>query len=325
MTALKQRTILSGRVWGKMNETTKHKILGSICLATAASIWGGVYVVSKVVLEVIPPFTLLELRFAIALLILGGMVVYSGRYVPRKELPLMMAIGFVGPTISIGAQFLGTKLSTAHMGALITSASPAFIALFAVWLLRERLNTFQLAGIVLATIGVLIVVGIPDAAADTSSWLGNLILLVAALSWGLYTVLSKQATTVYSSLVVTAYASLFGLIFSSPLMIWELSVTPVDWSFDWKVWLGVLYIGVVSTAGAFYLWNKGFELLSAGSGAGYFFFQPIVGTLFGWLLLHEHLSLGFFVGALFILGGVALSNLGETKGRSIPDSADLAD
>ncbi|WP_126425316.1 DMT family transporter [Brevibacillus marinus] len=306
-----------------MKEATKRKIWGSICLAAAASIWGGVYVVSKVVLEVIPPFTLLELRFAIALLILGGMVVMSGRYVPVKDLPTMMAIGFVGPTISIGAQFLGTKLSTAHMGALITSASPAFIALFAVWLLRERLHLSQLAGIVLATVGVLIVVGIPDAADGSSSWLGNLILLVAALSWGLYTVLSKQATAVYSSLVVTAYASFFGLLFSSPLMFWELSATAVDWSFDWKIWLGVLYIGIVSTAGAFYLWNKGFELLSAGSGAGFFFFQPVVGTFFGWLLLGEHLSFSFFVGALFILSGVALSNLAEAK--KIPDTAEAAD
>ncbi|UFJ41224.1 DMT family transporter [Brevibacillus humidisoli] len=296
-----------------MNETVKRKIWGSVCLSAAASIWGGVYVVSKVVLDVIPPFTLLEIRFAIALLILGGMVVASGRYVALKDIPTMMAIGFVGPTISIGAQFLGTKLSTAHMGALITSASPAFIVLFAFWLLRERLNLYQLAGIVLATAGVLIVVGIPDAAGSSSSFLGNLILLAAALSWGLYTVLGKRATTVYSSLVVTAYASFFGLIFSSPLMFWELSVTSVEWTFDWKIWLGVLYIGIVSTAGAFYLWNKGFELMSAGSGAGFFFFQPIVGTFFGWLLLGEYLSLGFFVGALFILAGVALSNLTEEK------------
>ncbi|MCK9905747.1 DMT family transporter, partial [Frankia sp. Cpl3] len=193
--------------------------------------------------------------------------------------------------------------SSAHMGALITSASPAFIAIFAVWLLRERLHLFQIAGIVLATVGVMIVVGAPDQEASATALWGNVILLIAAVSWGFYTVLSKRATLHYSSLSVTAYVALFGLIFTSPVMVWELSVTPVDWGFGWDIYAGILYIGIISTAGAFYLWNKGFELLHAGSGAGFFFFQPIVGAFLGWLLLGEHLSFGFFAGAIFILLG----------------------
>lgn len=287
----------------------KQTLLGAICLALAAAIWGGVYVVSKVVLEVIPPFTLLILRFCIALVVLGAFTIARKEYAARKDYPLLMIIAFVGVTISIAAQFLGTKLSTAHMGALITSASPAFIAIFAVWLLKERIHFKQTVGILLATIGVIIVIGMPDQADAQSSLSGNLILFVAAISWGLYTVLCKKATQRYSSLLVTTYVALFGIIFSSPLMIWELSVTSVSWQFGWKIWAGVLYIGMISTAGAFYLWNKGFELMPAGSGAGFFFVQPIVGAFLGWLLLHEHLGVGFFVGGAFIFLGVALSNL----------------
>ncbi|GED59661.1 EamA family transporter [Brevibacillus formosus] len=287
----------------------KQTFLGAVCLTLAAAIWGGVYVVSKVVLEVIPPFTLLILRFCIALAVLGAFTVARKERVAKKDYPLLMVIAFVGVTISIAAQFLGTKLSTAHMGALITSASPAFIAIFAVWLLKERIHLKQAAGILLATIGVIIVIGVPDQADAQSSLAGNLILFVAAISWGLYTVLSKKATQRYSSLLVTTYVALFGIIFTSPLMFWELSVTPVSWQFGWDIWIGVLYIGMISTAGAFYLWNKGFELMPAGSGAGFFFVQPIVGAFLGWLLLHEHLSVGFFAGGAFIFLGVALSTL----------------
>ncbi|MDH4616528.1 DMT family transporter [Brevibacillus sp. AY1] len=296
-----------------MNNQWKNQLFGAICLTLAAAIWGGVYVVSKVVLEVIPPFTLLILRFGIALVVLGAFVVARKEYIPKKEYPLLMAIAFVGVTISIAAQFLGTKLSTAHMGALITSASPAFIAIFAVWLLKERIHWQQTAGILLATLGVLIVIGVPSEADTETSMIGNVILLVAALSWGLYTVLSKKATQRYSSLAVTTYAALFGLIFSSPLMLWELSVTPVSWTWSWQTWMGVLYIGIISTAGAFYLWNKGFEMMNAGSGAGFFFVQPIVGAFLGWLLLGEHLGVGFFIGACFIFLGVMLSNLQQAK------------
>lgn len=301
-----------------MRTAWKQQLFGAICLTLAAAIWGGVYVVSKVVLDVIPPFTLLILRFAIALVMLGAFVVARREYIARRDYPLLMAIAFVGVTISISAQFVGTKLSTAHMGALITSASPAFIALFAVWLLKERLNWKQLSGILLATIGVIIVVGIPGEEDTASSLTGNLILLVAAVSWGLYTVLSKKATQRYSSLSVTTYAALFGLVFTSPAMVWELAVTPPSGNWGWEIWMGVLYIGIISTAGAFYLWNKGFELLQAGSGAGFFFIQPIVGGLLGWLLLNEHLGASYFVGACFIFTGVALSNLQQSQ-ETVPD------
>jgi len=296
-----------------MNPQWKQQLIGGVCLTLAAAIWGGVYVVSKVVLDVIPPFTLLIIRFTIALVVLGAFVAARREFIARRDFPLIMTVAFVGVTISIAAQFVGTKLSTAHMGALITSASPAFIALFAVWLLKERINGRQLTGILLATVGVLIVIGVPDEADAQSSLIGNLILLLAAVSWGLYTVLSKKATLRYSSLSVTTYVALFGIIFTSPLMVWELSVTPVTWGFGWEIWAGVLYIGIISTAGAFYLWNKGFELMQAGSGAGFFFIQPVVGALLGWLLLNEHLGLGFFAGAAFIFGGVALSNLQQAE------------
>jgi drug/metabolite transporter (DMT)-like permease len=96
-------------------------------------------------------------------------------------------------------------------------------------------------------------------------------------------------------------------------MVWEVVTTPINWSFGWEIWAGVLYVGVISTTVAFYLWNKGFEMVQAGSGAVFFFFQPIVGTLFGWLLLGEQLSVSFFIGAVCILVGVGFSNRQKQK------------
>jgi drug/metabolite transporter (DMT)-like permease len=292
-----------------MKTWTKQQWIGSICLSLAAAIWGGLYVVSEVVLDVVPPFTLLGIRFLIAFFILYAMVLYRREKVKKQDIPNLILISLVGIPISIGAQFLGTKWSTAHMGAIITSASPAFIALFAVWLLKEKMKWQHVLGLSLATAGVLVVVGLPtETSASSTVLLGNLTLLVAAVSWGLYTVLSKRATAVYSSLAVTAYVAGFGFLLNLPIVAWEWSVTPVNWDWSGEIWLGILYISIVSTAGAFYLWNKGFELLNAGSAAGFFFFQPIVGVLLGWLLLGEHLSLGFFAGAVLILVGVAVSS-----------------
>jgi drug/metabolite transporter (DMT)-like permease len=264
----------------------------------AAAIWGGMYVVSKYVLEVVPAFGLVWLRLTIGAVTLGVLAVATGApRVRRGDLGLMALLGVVGMLVSMNAQFLGTQLSTAANGALITSATPAFLVLFARPLLGERLTGWRVAGLALATVGVVVTIGL-DAQLDTAL-LGNALLVVAALSWALYSALARVAARRYPVLVVTLYATGFGALFTLPaaggLALAELSGT---------IWLGVLYLGVVATAGAFYLWNKSIQLLGAGLPAALFFAQPVVGGLLGALLLGETLGPGFFLGGALIVAGV---------------------
>ena len=70
-----------------MLKGTGHGVAGALCGASAASIWGGMYVVSKVVLDVIPPFTLLLIRLLIGALILGLWALASeGIHLSRRDL-----------------------------------------------------------------------------------------------------------------------------------------------------------------------------------------------------------------------------------------------
>ena len=264
----------------------------------AAAIWGGMYVVSKYVLEVVPPFGLVWLRLTIGALTLGAAVVATrAPLVARRDLPLMALLGVVGMLVSMNAQFLGTKLSTAANGALITSATPAFLVLFARPLLGEPLTRWRVGGLVLATVGVVVTIGL-DAQLDTAL-LGNALLVIAALSWALYSALAGVAARRYPVLVVTLYATGFGALFTLPAAGELRSV-----QMSGVVWLGVLYLGVVATAGAFYLWNKSIQLLGAGVPAALFFAQPVVGGLLGALLLGETLGPGFFLGGALIAAGV---------------------
>lgn len=286
-------------------------LLGAASALLAAAIWGGMYVVSKYVLDYVPPLTLVALRFAVGLVALGGLLALTrGRLVARADLPQMALLGLVGFAISIVAQFAGTKLSTAANGALITSATPALVVLFAYLLLGEALRPRRLLGMGLAMAGVLVVSDPRAASLAPDLALGNALLAVAAVTWALYSVLAKRAAFRYPVLTVTTYATLFGLFMTAPLV-------PVEWAWAAPgpveasplVVLGVLYLGVVSTAGAFYLWNKGMALLDASAAAVFFFAQPVVGAFLGWLLLGEQLGPAFFAGGVLIFLGVGLVSL----------------
>ncbi|KMP37403.1 DMT family transporter [Bacillus albus] len=288
----------------------KQTILGAICLSLAASIWGGMYVVSKYVLDFIPPLTLVWLRFIIAFVVLYFILKVAEKKqkkkvtIRKKDWLLFAWIGFIGYFISITCQFIGTKLSDAHTGSLVTSATPAFMVIFAAIILKEKLTARRLLSTIIATVGVIIVIGWEIEIG--SYFIGTIILVGAAITWALLSIYVKIASAQFSSLVITTYAIFFSLFFITPFMIWELQSASIE-TVNTYVILGVVYLGVVSTAGAFFLWNKGLELMDASIGSLFFFFQPIVGSLLGWLLLNETLNSNFFIGGILIVCSVFIT------------------
>ncbi|MCY9040158.1 DMT family transporter [Bacillus inaquosorum] len=284
----------------------KNTLLGSIYLALAASIWGGMYVVVKVVVSVIPPLELVWMRYAVAILalLIIGLVKRLSWRIHRRDLLLIIAIGIIGNTISIVTQEVGTNLSSAQIGAIITSSTPAFMVIFARLLLKERLNVKKGISVALATIGVLMIVG--NGHIDMTNQMGGISLLIAALTWALMSVLLKRVPNHYSPIVVTTYSILVAMIILTPF-VW-MNVNEVHFSqlAHPTIWGGLLYLGIVSTACAFILWNRGLQMLNASSGGLFFFFQPLVGTLLGWLLLGERIGGTFWAGSTLILVGVLL-------------------
>ena len=288
----------------------KQTILGAIYLSLTASIWGGMYVVSKYILDFIPPLTLVWLRFIIAFVVLYFILKIAEKKqkkkatIRKKDWLLFAWIGFIGYFISITCQFIGTKLSDAHTGSLVTSATPAFMVIFAALILKEKLTARRLLSTIIATIGVIIVIGWDIEIG--SYFIGTIILVGAAITWALLSIYVKIASIQFSSLVITTYAIFFSLFFITPFMIWELQAASIG-TVNTYVILGVLYLGIVSTAGAFFLWNKGLELMDASIGSLFFFFQPIVGSLLGWLLLNETLNSNFFIGGILIICSVFIT------------------
>jgi drug/metabolite transporter (DMT)-like permease len=286
-----------------MNKTS----IGLLCGLSAASIWGGMYVVSKVVLEVIPPFTLLTMRLILGALTLGLLALFRQRSTFTKtDFRNSFLVGIVGYGISLGFQFIGTKLSTASNGALVTSATPAFVLLFAPFLLKEKTTIQRVTALIVSSLGVLAVIDPRTTDFSSTLFIGNLSLLAAALTWALYSVLVKKVSQT-SDLLVSSMVMLTGGIPSSILFgSFELNarglgeITP-------GIIAGILFLGVISTALAMFLWNYAFAELPAAVASLTFFAQPIVGTLLGWLFLGETITPLFILGGILIGTGLTIS------------------
>lgn len=298
-----------------------HTFAGLISGLTAASIWGGMYVVSKVVLEVIPPFSLLLLRLVMGAMALGVVIYFRNRsakannqvtvdsqvtVASRELFWKSFLVGVVGYGISLGFQFVGTKLSTASNGSLVTSATPAFVLLFAPFLLGERTTTRRIIALVISSLGVLAVIDPRNAELSPSLFWGNMSLLAAALTWALYSVLVRKVSQTQDLLLSSAIMLLGGIPSSLAFSVWEVNTIGVG-EITPGIIGGLLFLGIISTAIAMFLWNYAFAELPAAVASLTFFAQPVVGTLLGWFFLSEKITPLFIVGGVLIGVGILVA------------------
>ncbi len=289
----------------------KQQLTGILMGLGAAAIWGMMYVISKVVLDVIPPFTLLTIRLVMGIAVLWVFVTrQGGTGFTRRQTAIAVGVGLVGYGVSVALQFVGTHMSTASNAALVTSVTPAFILPFAAWLLNERITRMRFMALLISTIGVIAVVDPTKADFSSNLFLGNLVLIGAAVTWALYSVLVRKATRDLAVLPATMVFLWGGLITSVPAAFFELQRTPAG-AITWGVVGGVFYLGVISTALSMYMWNRAFATLDAGVASLTFFAQPLVGVGLGALLLKDQLSALFLIGGALICLGLWLATRPE--------------
>ena len=292
----------------------------------AAGLWGGMYVVSKWGFTLIPPVTLGFLRVALGAAVLWAVVAgRGGRLPPRADWPGFVVLGG-WVTLTIVTQFVGTELTNASQGSLLTVLTPVFTVLLGATVLGERVTATKAGGMALAAVGTVVVLaGQND---PTGLAAGNLagvgLLLVASVAWAGYTVWGVPVVGRYGALDAATYSSLASVPMLGVLAaveLWTLDLSPGDVPITVESVGTVVYLGVAATAAAWYLWYKGLEYVPAGTVAVFFFAQPAVGALLGAALLGERLGPGFLLGgALMAVGIRAVSRERASASDGPPDT-----
>ncbi|MBI2759517.1 MAG: DMT family transporter [Chloroflexi bacterium] len=287
---------------------TKHAFIGLLAGLSAASIWGGMYVVSKVVLEVVPPFALLTARLVLGIIALAAVIVLRPKAnLTRIQIWQIFLVGVVGYGVSLGFQFVGTKLSTASNGSLVTSATPAFILLFAPFLLGEKTTARRIVALIISTLGVIAVIDPRSAELSPALFWGNMSLIAAALTWALYSVLVRKVTQ--NTDVITSTAIMLAGGLPSSILFGALEIKSQGLGMITPGIIGgILFLGIISTAIAMFLWNYAFAELPAALASLTFFAQPVVGTILGAVFLGEKITPLFMFGGMLIGIGLVISS-----------------
>lgn len=280
---------------------------------TASFIWGFTFLSIKVALGALPPMSLGLARFAVAGILLAGLLAARRRppRLDRADAARMAASGLLGVTAYFFFENNGILRISASEASLMTATIPVFTLLAESAFLRARLAASKAAGAILSAAGIGLVVA--ESFRFSRSPAGYLYMLLAAFAWVGYGFLTRPLASRYDRLEITFWQSLFGMAGFVPFALFE----TVNWAgFGWGVGLNVLFLGIFGSALATVFYVTGLEVLGPGVVNVHINLIPVVSVAASFALLGERLSPLQAAGGVVVVGGVYLATGISTRRTS---------
>lgn len=276
-------------------------------LLLVAVIWGLNFSVMKLGLGEIAPMAFNALRFPLAAVTAALMLRAQGRrMLPQpKDWRVVAALGVLGHVLYQACFVSALNLSLSGNAALVLSTAPLWVMLISVLLRQEKANPMALAGGATTLAGmVLVIAGGP--AALGFSLRGDLLMILSAILWAFYLVLSRPATQRHGALEMTAWT----LWAATPLVVLlgAKDLARMDWgSVSLAAWASVAYSSVFTIAVAYFLWYRAVAAIGQSRAAVYVNVVPVVALAAAWLWLGETPAFVQVAGAAVILCGLLVS------------------
>jgi drug/metabolite transporter (DMT)-like permease len=272
----------------------------------AIIVWSSLEITGKLVGVGIDPFTLTAWRFMIGGVALLPFAIRQARAAEFKLKPSSIlrigSLGILNVCVSMLLLQLSIFYGKASLTAVIVSMNPLFVSVFALLIIREKLNHLQLLSLVMGMLGLLIII-FSERDFNNSSFqnlpLGIILAILASLTFGLWTVLTKSEVAKHGNIFTNALSFLVGGIVL--LLINVVIGKPAAFSFTLRNILFISYLGLIITGASYLLYFEGMKVISASRASVYFFLKPGLAAFLAYLILKETLSWGQFAGIVLIV------------------------
>ncbi|MDQ0387783.1 drug/metabolite transporter (DMT)-like permease [Streptomyces sp. DSM 42143] len=274
--------------------------LGLAVLATL--VWSGSFVTSRALGDSVPPVQHAFWRWVVAVAVVapfGARRAWRQRALVRRHLGFVLLASLLGVTVyNTLVNQAGVTTPAANMG-MIMAASPVLMAL---WerAAGVRLGPRRVAGLLIACVGVLLLVS--DGASFSA---GDLWMIAAACCFGSYSALLRRRPAELGGAAFLFTTFLLGTLMLLPAYAVSVAVQG-GFSPTPGTVLPLLYVGVASSAVAFFAWNRAISLIGPTRAGIVYYLQPVCVALLSWALLAEPTGWAQAGCMALILGGVVL-------------------
>jgi len=269
----------------------------------AIALWAFLALLSKVA-QGVPPFELTALAFAISALLGLTIVAARGRLGALRQPALVWAHGVGGLFGYHALYFAALAFAPAAEANLINYTWPLLLALFAGPVLGLRLTRYHAAGIVLATLGGLLLTGTGLSMSGTAP-LGYALAAGAAVTWALYSVLSRRLAAVPTE-AVAGFCAGSAILAGVAHLLFEPDVMPSP-----EAWLAIAALGIGPTGSAFFLWDIGMKQGDPRLLGTLAYATPVLSTVLLCLGGYAPWTLALASAALLVAAGGVLASRGR--------------
>jgi len=292
-------------------DTLWSRLLTHSMLVGAAFFWGTNPMIMKLGMQELHPVPFNALRLSVGLLAAGILLLLTRSWKPvqRADLPRFLLVGVAGFFLFQLCYSFGVNYTSASVAAIILGTLPINVALITRLFRIEHLSRRKVLGIAATFLGViLIALGKHGGIGLAGSYVfGVVLLVISEVGYGTYTVFVKPLTVRYSiyqiifiimSISVLLFVAVSLPVFSPSAFI---GLKPITW-------FSAVFSGIFPLAIGNILWSTGVKRIGSTNASVYGNLPPVFGVLAGIIILKEVLSPMQLLGALVILGGVALVN-----------------
>ncbi|HVG62706.1 MAG TPA: DMT family transporter [Hyalangium sp.] len=282
--------------------------VSDLAMLAVMVIWGTNYTVVKESMDAMPALAFMSLRFALAALAMGALMLWfeGWKPLPRATLLRLTALGIIGNTLYQLCFMVGMSHTTAANSALLGAASPVLVPLLAGVLGLDKMTRSILLALALAVPGMLLVVSSRGPSMSAETQLGDLLILAGSTCWALYTVGLRSLSSELSPLRITAMTMLTGapgaVLAGLPtvLRLEPSSIGP-------GAWAGMIYSALIPLVFGYFIWNRSVQQVGSSRTALYITGMPVVAALTAWAVRGERPTPIQAVGATLILAGQLVS------------------
>jgi len=241
--------------------------------------------------RVIDPILLASLRFTTAGIVMLPFCKIDFKKFRKREIFAILFCAVVGIAGSFIPYHKGVPMLPASTAALIFCLNPIFAVITARILLKEKFSRKIFIGLFLGILGVYISTmgfSLPDFSANSTN--GTFLLLISAVTFGIYTAASKKLITKYSALTITALVFTLGGLLMLPF-VQDFSIPR-----DLRSLSIIAYLIFGATVVGYLCFFYALKRVSVAAGSSLFFLKPIVAAFFAFLILRENLTITYFIG-----------------------------
>lgn len=276
-------------------------------IAVMVLLWSGNFIVAKIALREFPPLLLMGVRAIVASLLILPVYLFQAHGPLRKaDLPRLLGLGMFGVALNQLFFVVGMSRTTVAHSALTLGLTPVLVLLIAGSLRMERITLQKVAGMVTAISGVAI---LQWTHTGTPSLLGDFFILLASLTFALFTVMGKRSAMRFDAITVNTAAYVGSAIALLPVTIWQARTTPLT-GISWTAWACVFYMAAFASVLCYQIYYYAIRRLTPSRVSAFSYFQPLLASLMAVLWLGESLTVPLVAGGSVIFAGVVLAERG---------------